>query len=162
MASGTPLSQAPGMVHANPTNPSHTGSQGRRGKKKATTKGTQNPPNLKKSTTQVRNAGQPKQDTSSTVDSVYWERYPHLTERLLSWLISHPSDRVILFYDRRATQEGTPLQEKPSGCHKKDVHTVLAREIFSGDPVYGRTYASQPDKFATAVQSRLLTYVLSL
>ncbi|KIM50354.1 hypothetical protein SCLCIDRAFT_145741 [Scleroderma citrinum Foug A] len=77
-------------------------------------KGTHNPPNLKKSTTQVSNAGE---TSSLTVGSVYWECYPHLMDKLLSWLLSHPSDHTTLFYDQCATQEGTPPQEKPSGCH---------------------------------------------
>ena len=155
MASGTPVFQVPGMMHANPTNIPSTGAQSQQGKKKKT-KGTHKPLNLKKSTVEVDDAGQA---SSSPAEPIYWERFPHLTDSLLSWLLSHPADRTILFYDRRATQESGPPQEKASGRHKKDIHAAIAQHLFSEDVVYSRTYASGPDRFASAVQSRLVKYV---
>ncbi|KAF8836551.1 hypothetical protein BDN67DRAFT_983857 [Paxillus ammoniavirescens] len=45
---------------------------------------------------------------------------------------------------------------RPLLC-KKDTYSVIAKELFEKDATYSSAYASQPDKFASAVQSCLST-----
>jgi hypothetical protein len=103
-------------------------------------------------------ATNPTQDAgSSSSEAVYWEPYSYLTDRLLSWLLERPADRAILFYDKSSVESSTPTDTRASGRHKKDIYPVIAKALFEKDPTYGMAYASQPEKFASAVQSRLST-----
>ncbi|KAF9232058.1 hypothetical protein BU15DRAFT_18076, partial [Melanogaster broomeanus] len=79
------------------------------------------------------------------------------TDRLLSWLLERPADRAILFYDKASGESSTPTDARASGRHKKDIYPIIAKVLFENDPVYGSVYASQPEKFSSAVQSRLST-----
>ncbi|KAF9230946.1 hypothetical protein BU15DRAFT_82987 [Melanogaster broomeanus] len=131
---------------------------------------------LKNKTTVLTNQGATSTATSTknqTIDAhttgpeavtpanepITWECHPHLTENLISWLLSHPADHVILFYDKKdcIAQGGTGTQSKPSGNMKKLVQAAIAKKLFENDPIYGALYASHQDKFAVAVQSRLAT-----
>lgn len=94
-------------------------------------------------------------------DSIKWEPYPHLTEQLLEWLWDNEADRAILFNEKvQGTRTGTSATTKIGlRRNKKDIKTAIAKAIFEENATYGAMYAAQPDKFATAVSSRLDTYV---
>ncbi|KAF9230850.1 hypothetical protein BU15DRAFT_68840, partial [Melanogaster broomeanus] len=103
-------------------------------------------------------ATNPSHDTGpSSSEAVYWEPYPYLTDCLLSWLLERPADCAVLFYDKASGETSTPTDARASGQHKKDIYPVIAKVLFEKDPIYGSAYASQPDKFSSAVQSRLST-----
>ncbi|KIK82889.1 hypothetical protein PAXRUDRAFT_153423, partial [Paxillus rubicundulus Ve08.2h10] len=70
---------------------------------------------------------------------IIWECFPHLTENLISWLLSHPADHVVFFYNKKdcSRQEGTGPQSKPSGSTKKLVQAAIAKKLFETDPTYG-------------------------
>ncbi|KIK86888.1 hypothetical protein PAXRUDRAFT_152523 [Paxillus rubicundulus Ve08.2h10] len=80
---------------------------------------------------------------------------PPPTEKLISWLLSHTPERVVIFYDKKdcSRQECTGPQSKPSGSTKKLVQAAITKELFETDPTYGTIYASNQEKFALAIQS---------
>ncbi|KAF9245414.1 hypothetical protein BU15DRAFT_71165 [Melanogaster broomeanus] len=96
-------------------------------------------------------------DPNPGIKNVYWEPHPHLTDNLLAWLLDHPADRTILFYDKsnRTLSENSTSPSRASGTNKKEIHAVIAQYLFKDDTTYGSAYAIQPDKFATAIASRL-------
>ena len=64
--------------------------------------------------------------------NIVWDQ--DCVQELVSWIVTHPADRNILYHDRN--QSGSaPLpspSEQPSGRQKKDIHTVIAKHIFEG------------------------------
>ncbi|KIJ67139.1 hypothetical protein HYDPIDRAFT_26543 [Hydnomerulius pinastri MD-312] len=91
---------------------------------------------------------------------IHWEPDPTRTEKLLSWLLSHPADRIVLFYDKKDPSPSlspAAADNKASGTRKKYVHAVIAEHVFKSDAVYGPTFTKQPDKFTIAVANRLAT-----
>ena len=99
------------------------------------------------------------QESASTVsNSVKWEKYPYLTDSLIMWLLEHPMDWSILFYNKATDKASTG--SKGSGNNKKAVNTKIAQHLFMGDPVYKDLYAAHigTKKFPNSVQSCLNTY----
>jgi hypothetical protein len=76
-------------------------------------------------------------------------------QELVSWLVTRPTDRHVLYHDRNqagSTPPPLPPNEWPSGRQKKDIHAAIARHIFYGkDP----EYSTDPDRYATSVSNRL-------
>ena len=109
------------------------------------------PQNAKQKATNTQAAGATVNSSQeSKIRAIFWDL--HHTESLLSWLSSHPSDRAVLFSERRDT---TTMQAKPSGWTKKDIWAVIVKNIFETDATYGTLYGVQPDKFGTAVGNQL-------
>ena len=106
-----------------------------------------------------RAPAQGQEPTSTTSDSVKWEKYPYLTDSLISWLLKHPADRAVLFYDK-TTDEGASTGSRMSGNSKKAVHAKIAQHLFAKDTIYKDVYAAHTGtkKFPTSVNSRLITY----
>ncbi|KAL4070235.1 hypothetical protein V8B97DRAFT_2024224 [Scleroderma yunnanense] len=89
------------------------------------------------------------QGSSNESQGVYWECYPHLTEKLLSWLWDNLADHVVLFNEKKDTNtQGTSA--KPHGQCKKDINAVIAHIVFHDDVVYGEIYANSAEKFTSA------------
>ncbi|KAI6033244.1 hypothetical protein F5J12DRAFT_888167 [Pisolithus orientalis] len=86
-------------------------------------------------------------------ETIYWERYTHLTRELLTWLWENPADDAILFNERR--DQSALGNARPHACHKKDINAVITQVIFSKDLVYGAVYVTQTERFASAVGSHL-------
>ncbi|KIN96524.1 hypothetical protein M404DRAFT_105014, partial [Pisolithus tinctorius Marx 270] len=86
-----------------------------------------------------------------------WERYPHLTSTLLSWLLQHPADRAVLFSSakQRSAQEGSASLGKPHGRTKKEIHAVVAKVLFANDPEYCSGYEMQPEKLKKRYREQL-------
>lgn len=81
-------------------------------------------------------------------------------QELVTWLITHPADRHVLYHDRNQAGSAPPLppNERPSGRQKKDVHAAIAKNIFnSKDP----EYSNDPERYTTSVSNRLTAYVTS-
>ena len=99
------------------------------------------------------------QESAPTIsDSFKWEKYPYLTDSLITWLLKHPVDWTILFYDK-ATDEAL-TGSKWSGNNKKAVNAKIAQHLFTGDPVYKDLYAAHisTEKFPNSVQPHLDMY----
>lgn len=117
------------------------------------------PPAIKSQVKRTRKRAQENNEGSSAPSSVtvYWERYPYLTEKLLSWLWDNPADRAILFNEKR--DQHTKGTAKAHGRTKKDINAIIAEIIFRQDLIYGELYATQPGKFGSVVSGCLATYV---
>ncbi|KIN96538.1 hypothetical protein M404DRAFT_33141 [Pisolithus tinctorius Marx 270] len=135
--------------------PQNTISTSQRGKPKTRGSKSQATGSHKQMTTTL---GGPPQESRETI---FWERYPHLTSTLLSWLLQHPADRAVLFSSakQQSAQEGSASLRKPHGRTKKEIHAVVAKVLFANDPEYCSGYEMQPEKFNTSVYARLATYV---
>lgn len=83
-----------------------------------------------------------------SLPSITWDKgsAPH-TEKLLSWLQSHPADQVVLFHAKKTTQE------RSSSRLKKDIHAVIAKHLFSTCTIYSSAYASHPKQFTSSVSN---------
>jgi hypothetical protein len=75
-------------------------------------------------------------------------------QELVSWLVTHPTDRHMLYHDHNQAGSSPPLfpNEWPSGRQKKDIYAAIARHIFDcKDP----EYSTNQDRYATSVSNRL-------
>ncbi|KAI6009056.1 hypothetical protein EDC04DRAFT_2610774 [Pisolithus marmoratus] len=107
------------------------------------------------STSQAKHTGgKCIQDLSGGSEAVQWEWLPHLTDKLLSWLLDNPADHAILFNEKK-DQTGQGDTMKPHAQRKRDIHRVIAHIIFANDIKYGEKYATNPGKFTTAVSGCL-------
>jgi len=98
--------------------------------------------------------------TDDSISGIYWERQPHLTKKLLSWLAEHPLDRAILFNESKVPDvQGSAA--KPQARRKQEIKAIIASAVFGQDTKYGEAYARQPGKFTIAVGKRLARYVFS-
>ncbi|KAL4062069.1 hypothetical protein V8B97DRAFT_1921118 [Scleroderma yunnanense] len=76
-------------------------------------------------------------------------------EKLVFWIINHPTDHNILFHNHLSSipvPTHSP-DDRPSGKNKKEVTAAIAKHIFKHNPIYGTLYASDPGKFATSTHS---------
>ena len=80
---------------------------------------------------------------ASANKAVYWEKHPHLTKTLLSWLWDHLADRAILFNEKR-DQDAGGNTGKPQARHKKEINVIITAAVFSHDRTYGETYIAHP------------------
>ncbi|KAI6008244.1 hypothetical protein F5J12DRAFT_782444 [Pisolithus orientalis] len=97
-------------------------------------------------------SSKPKQRASGG-ETIYWERYTHLTRELLTWLWENPADHAILFNKRR--DQSALGNARPHAHCKKAINAVIAQVIFSKDLVYGAVYVTQTERFASVVGSHL-------
>jgi hypothetical protein len=82
-------------------------------------------------------------------------------QELVSWLVTRPADRNILYHDRNQSGPAPSLSpdQRPSGKQKKDIHAAIAKHIFDGRD---SEYSNDPDRYTTSVCNRLTAYVHSL
>ena len=96
--------------------------------------------------------------TLKSPPNISWDADPTRSEKLVAWLVSHPTDRHILFHDHAGNSSATPAispNNKPSGRNKKDVQAAIAKHIFEHDDVYAELYGSHPEKFSASLGNRL-------
>jgi hypothetical protein len=87
--------------------------------------------------------------------NIVWDQ-DHVQE-LVSWIVTHPTDRNILYHDRNQSGSAPPSpNERPSGRQKKDIHAVIAKHIFEGKV---SDYTNDPEQYATSVSNRLTAYI---
>ena len=77
------------------------------------------------------------------------------TDALVTWIISHPADRHVLYHDRYSSSSTLPPSgDKPSGKNK-EVAAVIAQHIFRKDPEHSVQFAANPAKYTTSVINQL-------
>ena len=86
--------------------------------------------------------------------NIVWDE-THVQE-LVSWLMTRPADRHILYHDHNPTGSTPPFppSERPSGKQKKDVHAAIAKHIFEGKD---HEYTNGPDRHNVTSVSNQLT-----
>ncbi|KAL4062818.1 hypothetical protein V8B97DRAFT_1877335, partial [Scleroderma yunnanense] len=75
--------------------------------------------------------------------NISWDADLTHLEKLVSWLVSHPTDCHILFHDHTgnsSTTSALSASNKPSGRNKKDVQAAIAKHIFEQDDIYAELY----------------------
>ncbi|KAG1808651.1 uncharacterized protein BJ212DRAFT_1484904 [Suillus subaureus] len=100
----------------------------------------------------------PGDDTNFAPSKIRWETVNHdHTTPLVSWLAVHSPDCHILFSDNKKQCDMTISTDCPSGRSKAEIHLVIAKHIFTNDPVYGPQYAVEENrpKFGQAVANCL-------
>ncbi|KAL4062362.1 hypothetical protein J3A83DRAFT_4194785 [Scleroderma citrinum] len=96
--------------------------------------------------------------TSKSPHNISWDADLTHLEKLVSWLVSHPTDCHILFHDHTGNSSTTSTlsaSNKPSGRNKKDMQAAIAKHIFEQDDIYAELYVSHPDKFLTSLGNQL-------
>ena len=91
-----------------------------------------------------------QESSEESKSGIYWERCPHLTTALLSWLLDHPDDCAILFNE---TKGGTT---KSQAREKNKIKTTIASVVFKEDNIYGEAYSQHPERFVITVNSHLM------
>ncbi|KIK76218.1 hypothetical protein PAXRUDRAFT_170594 [Paxillus rubicundulus Ve08.2h10] len=76
------------------------------------------------------------------------------TSKLLTWLIDHPVDCIVVFSDDKSAP--CP-QGKPSGRTKQDTCAVITEVIFKDDADWGQAFSTYPEKFTKVIQDCLST-----
>ncbi|KAG1890699.1 uncharacterized protein F5891DRAFT_1197855 [Suillus fuscotomentosus] len=99
--------------------------------------------------------GKDRATTSPTI-SISWQAVPQRTNRLVDYLVGHPPDCRILFASEKKNPANREAEGRPSGKDKNEIHTVIARVIFSDDPQYAVLYASNPNKFWDSVYNHIV------
>ena len=99
---------------------------------------------------QKRTKKRTQESNEESKSGIYWERRPHLTANLLSWLLNHPEDRAILFNESKG---GTT---KSQAREKNRIKAIIASVVFKEDDTYKEAYSQHPERFAVAVNSRLM------
>ena len=91
--------------------------------------------------------------------NIVWDE-THIQE-LVSWLITCPADRHILYHDHNQTGSTPPFppSEWPSGKQKKDVHAAIAKHIFEGKD---HEYTNNPDRYVTSVSNQLTACIYTV
>ncbi|KIK72513.1 hypothetical protein PAXRUDRAFT_180520, partial [Paxillus rubicundulus Ve08.2h10] len=74
------------------------------------------------------------------------------TSKLVTWLIDHPVDCIVLFSDDKSAPRP---QGKPSGRTKQDICAVIAEVIFKDDADWGQAFSTHPAKFTKPLLLRL-------
>ncbi|KAG2355132.1 hypothetical protein BDR07DRAFT_1493597 [Suillus spraguei] len=81
---------------------------------------------------------------------IQWQSDQTLTDTLVNYLTTHPTDCRVLFYSNRK-KAMTASDDGPSGSDKGQIHSTLARLIFTDHPKYSAAYSTNPTKFHDAV-----------
>ena len=91
--------------------------------------------------------------------NIIWDE-THVQE-LVSWLVTHPADRHILYHDRNQSKSAPslPPDQQPSGRQKKNIHAAITKHIFDGKD---SEYSNDPNRYATSVCNQLTAYVHTL
>ncbi|KAI6156379.1 hypothetical protein EDD17DRAFT_1764350 [Pisolithus thermaeus] len=83
------------------------------------------------------------------------------TDQLITWLLTHATDRHIPFHDKNTGESShappAAPSDKPSSHNKKEVHLAITSHIFANDPVYSRQWAANSDRFQVSVMNHLVS-----
>ncbi|KIN98360.1 hypothetical protein M404DRAFT_31362 [Pisolithus tinctorius Marx 270] len=74
--------------------------------------------------------------------NINWD-IPH-TDILVNWLLTHPTNRRILFSDKITTVSPPSPDEGPVGHNKKEVQAIIAEVVFKNHPYYKDMYMGNP------------------
>ncbi|KAG1722075.1 uncharacterized protein EDB91DRAFT_1256230 [Suillus paluster] len=82
--------------------------------------------------------------------SIQWQSQNALTDVLVNYLTTHPSDYRILFYSN-GKKKMSPIDDGPSGRDKGNIHGIIAHLIFADHIKYGPAYHHNQKKFCDSV-----------
>ncbi|KAG1718802.1 uncharacterized protein EDB91DRAFT_1341188 [Suillus paluster] len=86
--------------------------------------------------------------------TIQWQSDHALTDLLVTYLTTHPTDCRILFYSDGKKAMST-ADDGPSGSDKGQIYSTLAKLIFTNHPKYGYAYSINAKKFRDAVCKRI-------
>jgi len=87
--------------------------------------------------------------------SIQWRKEPALTDVLVNFLSSHPTECRTLFYSDGKKQVPSSAGDHPSGKDKNGVHAAIAKTIFENHLKYGPAYHQNPKRFRDSVANRI-------
>ncbi|KAI6106783.1 hypothetical protein EDD17DRAFT_1839924 [Pisolithus thermaeus] len=93
--------------------------------------------------------------TMVKAQTISWDADPSCTDKLVAWILGHPTDCHILFHDHTTNVPALSPEDRPSGKNKKDIVAVIARHIFESDSVYANQYTLDAGKFSMSVINHL-------
>lgn len=96
----------------------------------------------------------PPPDIPAIKMSIQWQSENTLTDTLVNYLTTHPSDCRVLFYSE-GKKKMSPADDNPSGKDKGDIYGVIAQLIFAQHIKYGPAYHQNPKKFRDSVSNRV-------
>ncbi|KAG0691694.1 hypothetical protein DFH29DRAFT_1015261 [Suillus ampliporus] len=96
----------------------------------------------------------PPPEASGPRMSIQWQSELALTDILVNYLTTHPSDCRILFYSE-GKKKMASIDDNPSGRDKGDIHGTIAHLIFADHIKYGPAYRHNQKKFRDSVSSHI-------
>ncbi|KAG2112049.1 uncharacterized protein F5147DRAFT_651151 [Suillus discolor] len=86
--------------------------------------------------------------------SIQWQSKNALTDVLVNYLTTHPSDCRVLFYSE-GKKKMSPADDNPSGKDKGDIYGIITHLIFGQHIKYGPAYHQNPKKFHDSVSNHV-------
>jgi hypothetical protein len=93
--------------------------------------------------------------TAPRAPNIEWVNHPNWTWALVTYLTDHPDFRENIFSCRTvdAAKEGPAMQVTKEP--KSRQYAVLAKVIFSKEPMQTDDFRANPQRYATSVETRL-------
>lgn len=91
---------------------------------------------------------------------VNWVKNPHWTHKIMEYLIDNPTFRIKLFSDSTAEAKKAGRQKLVGKDGKPQQYAQLAEYVFKDDPAEMVRFASNVQKYASAVETRLRRRVI--
>jgi hypothetical protein len=86
--------------------------------------------------------------------SIQWQSKTALTDALVNFLTTHPSDCRILFYSD-GKKKMADVDDNPLGKDKGDIYGAIAQLIFVNHVKYGAAYHQNQKKFRNSVSNQI-------
>ncbi|KAG0692313.1 hypothetical protein DFH29DRAFT_1008897 [Suillus ampliporus] len=86
--------------------------------------------------------------------SIQWQSEIALTDALVNYLTTHPSDCRILFYSK-GKKKMADVDDNPTGKDKGDIHDAITQLIFANHIKYGTAYHQNQKKFRNSVSNQI-------
>lgn len=86
--------------------------------------------------------------------SIQWQGETALTDALVNYLTTYPSDCRILFY-LEGKKKMADADDNPTGKDKGHIYSAIAGLIFVDHIKYGTTYRQNPKKFCNSVSNQI-------
>lgn len=91
-------------------------------------------------------------ETSGPRMSIQWQSEHGLTDILVNYLTTHPTDCRILFYSE-GKKKAALINDAPSNRDKGDVYGAIAHLIFADHIKYRSAYRQNQKKFSDSVSN---------
>lgn len=86
--------------------------------------------------------------------SIQWQSEHGLTDILVNYLTTHPTDCRILFYSE-GKKKAALVNDAPSNRDKGDVYGAISHLIFTDHIKYCSAYRQNQKKFSDSVSNRI-------
>jgi hypothetical protein len=93
-------------------------------------------------------------ETSGPRMSIQWQSEHALTDILVNYLTTHPTDCRILFYSE-GKKKAALVNDAPSNRDKGDVYGAIPHLIFADHIKYRSAYHQNQKKFSDSVSNRI-------